>query len=362
MAFAGRLYPHRIRLNEMWQLVPEDAAAGRGVPRYRVGPWSTQGLAGYRGPARMRRSFGRPRTIPHDERALLVIGGCDAPTSVLLNGEALVRECAPWAIARFDVTELLQRRNQLELRTTVVQEPTPDDRPFGGVLWGVELQMWPAVWVDYAFAVVTTSPSGQFEVTCVAALEGATAAEVRASARLYVGDTCLGESEAVSGSCPGQMRVCFRATAPRSTPESPSPACAELPWLVGARKVDRAEIFRLMLRVSLRTGQMIEIELPAGPHAPGSAAGCTVTRDLLAFVHAPELALSGHSPRQPVTVRLRTPPLTITSLPYLVARIAGHPGLAAWTVTEAGAAAEAFVGHLAELDPVHPVLRGLEPC
>lgn len=120
-------YPHRIRLRGPWECEPV-ARAVRDVqgaasqeteslpPAGRVhvpGDWSEALGPGFRGRVRFRRRFHRPTGLEPHERIMLVIEGVDREGIVQLNGQRLGRVKGMTAQATFDVTAMVEARNEL---------------------------------------------------------------------------------------------------------------------------------------------------------------------------------------------------------------------------------------------------------
>jgi hypothetical protein len=111
------MYPHRIRLRGPWRI--EDAGK-------QTVPWSE--LAGGSQHLRARRSFGFPGRIDAYERVWMTFGGLPAAARISLNGSILGRQENAETPFEFDVTALLQGRNEL---TVELLEP-----PIAGAGWG----------------------------------------------------------------------------------------------------------------------------------------------------------------------------------------------------------------------------------
>jgi hypothetical protein len=89
--------------------------------------WSEGGLGDFAGRVRFRRHFGRPGQIDWFERVWLTFAGVKDTAAVWLNGQLLGWRAKPGGSFEFEVTPLLQRRNEL----TVEVESAGD-----GGLWG----------------------------------------------------------------------------------------------------------------------------------------------------------------------------------------------------------------------------------
>jgi len=90
--------------------------------------WRDCGLADFAGRVRFRRRFGYPGRIDDYERVWLTFAGIDGPAGIQLNGNSLAKLDKNLRNAEFDVTGLLQGRNEL-----VVDVEAADD---AGGLWG----------------------------------------------------------------------------------------------------------------------------------------------------------------------------------------------------------------------------------
>lgn len=91
------------------------------------------------GTVRFRRRFGRPTNLDPDERVDLVFDGVGGAVRVLLNGQplGLIRDTD--AAARFDVTTLLQPRN--EVTVDVAFDPSRHPDKPGGLWAAVALEI-----------------------------------------------------------------------------------------------------------------------------------------------------------------------------------------------------------------------------
>src|SRR5687767_3486483 len=108
------MYPHRIRLRGPWECEPIGPAAP--PPRRVTIPcgWDAAGLAEFRGRARFTRKFGYPGKADRDvEHFWLTCADANGCCEIHLNHQLLSAEsCASFA---FDVTSIIQDRNQLEV-------------------------------------------------------------------------------------------------------------------------------------------------------------------------------------------------------------------------------------------------------
>lgn len=121
-------YPHEIRLRGPWDYEPLAASDPIGGTARRTvsdlpqpgrislpADWGNTLGPEFRGRVRYRRRFGRPPQLDPHERLWLVVEGVDARGSVAVNEQKL-GEVEGYALpAEWDVTDLLEPRNQLDL-------------------------------------------------------------------------------------------------------------------------------------------------------------------------------------------------------------------------------------------------------
>jgi hypothetical protein len=114
------MYPHRIRLHGPWECEPltglvAGANASTTFPRRVNMPyrWDEAGLANFIGCVRFRRRFGYPGRIEVHERVWLTFAGLASKTEVRLNGLLLGQQDKSLEAFEFEVTGLLQARNEL---------------------------------------------------------------------------------------------------------------------------------------------------------------------------------------------------------------------------------------------------------
>jgi hypothetical protein len=129
------MYPHRIRLRGPWQCeplarLPNDSGAPLPPPFPMTMPcrWRDGGLADFAGRVRFRRHFGYPGRIDDYERVWLTFAGIAGVAGIQLNGSSLGGLDKDTKYVEFDVTGLLQGRNEL-----FVDVEAEDD---AGGLWG----------------------------------------------------------------------------------------------------------------------------------------------------------------------------------------------------------------------------------
>jgi hypothetical protein len=113
------VYPHRIRLRGPWECEPLAWHDGgvNGLPTMRrvTMPchWEQTGLLEFSGRVRFRRRFGYPGRIDDHERTWLTFEGTGGAAEVRLNGDLLGQIDARVGGREFEVTRLLQARNEL---------------------------------------------------------------------------------------------------------------------------------------------------------------------------------------------------------------------------------------------------------
>jgi hypothetical protein len=121
------MYPHRIRLRGPWECEPIERwirvhdgttkTSKESLPPKRTMTlpcrWMEGGLGDFAGKVRYLRRFGRPGRIDAHERVWLTFGGADAIAEVWLNGQFLGCKVGICDAFEFDVTTLLQSRNNL---------------------------------------------------------------------------------------------------------------------------------------------------------------------------------------------------------------------------------------------------------
>src|SRR5581483_7556989 len=92
--------------------------------------WAEGGLGDFTGRVRFRRRFGIPRQIDAHERVWLTLAGADSRAEVWLNGLLLGQHEGAGEPFEFEVTTLLQDRNEL---TVEVEAPTGNGGLYGEV-------------------------------------------------------------------------------------------------------------------------------------------------------------------------------------------------------------------------------------
>jgi hypothetical protein len=108
------MYPYRIRLRGPWECEPL-AGPTLPPPRRMNMPcrWRDGGLGEFAGTVRFSRRFGLPRQIDPHERLWLTFAGVADTADVHLNGRHLGRHTPPDQPFEFEVTSLLDARNEL---------------------------------------------------------------------------------------------------------------------------------------------------------------------------------------------------------------------------------------------------------
>jgi hypothetical protein len=119
------MYPHRIRLRGPWECEPLAAASANQPlppPLRMMLPcrWGDGGLGDFAGRVRFRRRFGRPRQLDVDEHVWLTLGGVEGMVALWLNGEPLSARLERPGLLEFEVTSLLQERNELTIEVEAV--------------------------------------------------------------------------------------------------------------------------------------------------------------------------------------------------------------------------------------------------
>jgi beta-galactosidase/beta-glucuronidase len=127
------MYPHRIRLRGPWdfkplaRIVSEEPLppAGRMTMPAR---WGEGGLRGFAGRVRFQRRFGYPGQIDAEERVWLTFAGVEGVADMRLNGHDLGQRDGALGPFEFEVTSLLQVRNELQVEVEAAGD--------SGGLWG----------------------------------------------------------------------------------------------------------------------------------------------------------------------------------------------------------------------------------
>src|SRR5262249_2999847 len=96
--------------------------------------WGEGGLADFAGRVRFRRHFGYPGRLDATDRVWLTFAGVDGTALICLNGQFLGRHESGAASFEFEVTALLQSRNELQ-----VEVDAPSDR--GGLCGEVAMEV-----------------------------------------------------------------------------------------------------------------------------------------------------------------------------------------------------------------------------
>jgi beta-galactosidase/beta-glucuronidase len=123
------MYPHRIRLRGPWECEPlarvviagndrkETVTTDLPAPRKMTMPcrWSEGGLPNFAGRVRFRRHFGYPGRIDENEQVWLTFAGIEGVAEIWLNGQFLGRREESQQPFEFEITRLLQSRNELRV-------------------------------------------------------------------------------------------------------------------------------------------------------------------------------------------------------------------------------------------------------
>ena len=131
------MYPHRIRLHGPWDYEPLartvlhadgrlEVIDGPLPPRGRMtvpGRWADRGPGAFAGRMRFRRTFQWPAGLDFCERLWLVFAGADYFTTVRLNGELLGRHEGAFDPFAFDISALVQLRNELTVEVDLPAVP-----------------------------------------------------------------------------------------------------------------------------------------------------------------------------------------------------------------------------------------------
>ncbi len=112
-------HPHSIRLRGPWQCQAlPDRNQHPEAPPFRVKvpfAWTSEPLVSQEQGLRLTRHFQSPATLDEDERLWLLIWGADPSAEVSLNGERLGTLSGYAVCGEFEITSLLQKRNELQL-------------------------------------------------------------------------------------------------------------------------------------------------------------------------------------------------------------------------------------------------------
>src|SRR6266404_2810562 len=129
------MYPHRIRLRGPWEFEPLERASpppGESLPpggrMIMPARWSEGGLRGLAGRVLFRRRFGYPGRLDSTERVWLTFADMEGAAEVWLNDHLLGQRDGGLDPFEFEVTALLQVRNELKVLVTAPSET--------GGLWG----------------------------------------------------------------------------------------------------------------------------------------------------------------------------------------------------------------------------------
>ena len=167
----GMAYPHVVRLRGPWEYEPlarsvgvADSSVSASVqqalpPSGRVrmpADWGSALGADFRGCVRYRRRFNRPSGLEPHERVWLVLEGADGWGEVSLGGKPLGRLGGYSLAAGFDVTPLVEDRNELAVDVTLPHRDAAGEQPLrsgrahlpGGLVGEVRLEIRTSHWID----------------------------------------------------------------------------------------------------------------------------------------------------------------------------------------------------------------------
>jgi hypothetical protein len=123
------MYPHRIRLRGPWECEPltwSDERANESLPSSRRVTMpchlSDAGFSGFVGRVRFSRRFGYPGRIDTYERVWLIFEGVPGESAVRLNDRVLGQRNQSAGAFEFDVTPLLEARNELVVDVDVTAD------------------------------------------------------------------------------------------------------------------------------------------------------------------------------------------------------------------------------------------------
>jgi beta-galactosidase/beta-glucuronidase len=145
------MYPHRIRLRGPWECEPlaqfviradgrkEILTTNLPARRRMTMPcrWSEGGLEDFAGRIRFRRHFGYPGRIDENEQVWLTFAGVEGTSEIWLNGQFLSRHEGHVNSFEFDVTKVLQDRNDLRVE---VESDTTAGGLYGEVAMEIRLK------------------------------------------------------------------------------------------------------------------------------------------------------------------------------------------------------------------------------
>jgi hypothetical protein len=126
---------HTIRLRGPWQISAFPPTGDLVILETNVpGDWASALGSEYRGQARYVRRFGLPTNLDPEERVIVVVGDVIERATIELNGAMLGRLVQSDGEQRYEVTSLLQPRNEL----VIVVEAR---EALGGILGEVKLEI-----------------------------------------------------------------------------------------------------------------------------------------------------------------------------------------------------------------------------
>lgn len=128
-------YPHRIRLRGPWHCEPlarSNSTDPLPAPCRMNLPcrWGDGNLGNFAGRIRFRRHFGLPTRLEPQEHVWLTFAGMEGEAEIWLNSQPLVSKSKTGEPFEFEVTGLLQIRNELRMEVTA---PDGEGGPWGDV-------------------------------------------------------------------------------------------------------------------------------------------------------------------------------------------------------------------------------------
>jgi len=134
---------HRINLKGPWGFQPLEGLSSDSLPEAGTVkfPAAWQSFLGdFRGRTRFSRTFNCPTNLDAHERVNLLLDGVSGQARITLNGKLVGAIDNPAPPARFDITQFLERHNQLQIE---VQWEGAADQP-GGLWAPVALEIIPS--------------------------------------------------------------------------------------------------------------------------------------------------------------------------------------------------------------------------
>ena len=174
-------YPHLIRLRGPWDYEPLERSVAAGAPASDApdempppgraqmpADWGAAPGADFRGCVRHRRRFNRPTGLEPHERVWLVLEGADGWAEVSLAGHRLGHVGGYALGAQFDVTALIEDRNELVVDVTRPHGDAAGEQPLrsgrehlpGGLVGQVRLEIRAGHWIEDLSLETAASESG----------------------------------------------------------------------------------------------------------------------------------------------------------------------------------------------------------